>query len=130
MPIRRLSRCLRHDRRGWRRSTIPGLSKDAGGRASPHPKAIAATYAAPETTTTLRAGIVIAATPHHTQPSRSRLSTSFFIVGAQGVDIRDQPEQAGASRRADFEYLAVVAGLKGNTKLTAAVELRHDRHHG
>src|SRR5258708_14355136 len=33
------------------------------------------------------------------------------------------------SHRADFKYLAVVTGLKGNTKLTAAVEFCHHRHH-
>jgi hypothetical protein len=47
----------------------PGLSKDAGARAPLHPEAIAAVHAAPETTTTLRAGIVIAVTPITMQPS-------------------------------------------------------------
>src|SRR5258707_1985334 len=47
---------------------------------------------------------------------------------------RAQPRQGNqrmpTSHRADFKYLAVVAGLKGNAKLTAAVELCHYRHHG
>src|SRR6202011_4418028 len=34
------------------------------------------------------------------------------------------------SRRADFEHLAVVAGLERDPKLPNAVALRHHRHHG
>src|SRR5882724_7742132 len=35
-----------------------------------------------------------------------------------------------ASGRADLEHVAIVAGLERDTKLTAAVELRHHGHHG
>src|ERR1700749_81960 len=34
------------------------------------------------------------------------------------------------SHCADFKHLAVIAGLSRDPKLTAAIEFRHDRHHG
>src|SRR6266850_447186 len=37
---------------------------------------------------------------------------------------------ARLSGRADFEDVAIVAGLERDTKLTAAVEFRHHGHHG
>src|SRR5436305_12167436 len=46
------------------------------------------------------------------------------VAGAQTMISR-----APASRRADFEYFAVVAGLERDAKLTASGELGHKRHH-
>src|ERR1035437_6211851 len=40
------------------------------------------------------------------------------------------PGNGSRSRRADFKYLAVVARLQRDPKLTTAVEFRHHRHHG
>src|SRR6266704_58751 len=49
----------------------------------------------------------------------------------QGVGATAQTmiSRVPASRRADFEHLAVIASLQRDAKLTAAVEPCHDRHH-